>query len=51
MTDLLAARLQMAVSFSFHIVFACIGMTMPFLMFLAEWKWLKSGKQVYLDKL
>ncbi len=49
MTDLLAARLQMAVSLGFHIVFACIGMTMPFLMSLAEWKWLKSGKQVYLD--
>jgi len=49
MDDLLAARLQMTVSFIFHIVFACIGMTMPWLMFVAEWKWIKTGKQVYLD--
>jgi len=49
MEDLLAARLQMTVSFVFHIVFACIGMTMPWLMFLAEWKWIKTGQKVYLD--
>lgn len=49
MDDLLAARLQMTVSFVFHIVFACIGMTMPWLMVMAEWKWLKTGKQVYMD--
>jgi cytochrome bd ubiquinol oxidase subunit I len=49
MEDFLAARLQMTVSFVFHIVFACIGMTMPWLMFVAEWKWIKTGKQVYLD--
>ncbi|HET6559406.1 MAG TPA: cytochrome ubiquinol oxidase subunit I, partial [Prolixibacteraceae bacterium] len=49
MDDLLAARLQMTVSFVFHIVFACIGMTMPWLMFIAEWKWLKTRQKVYLD--
>jgi cytochrome bd ubiquinol oxidase subunit I len=49
MDDFLAARLQMTVSFVFHIVFACIGMTMPWLMFVAEWEWIKTGKQVYLD--
>lgn len=49
MDDLLAARLQMTVSFVFHIVFACIGMTMPWLMVVAEWRWLKTGKQVFLD--
>jgi cytochrome d ubiquinol oxidase subunit I len=49
MTDLLAARMQMAVSLGFHIVFACIGMTMPFLMFVAEFKWIKTKQQVYLD--
>jgi cytochrome d ubiquinol oxidase subunit I len=49
MDDFLAARLQMTVSFVFHIVFACIGMTMPWLMIVAEWKWIKTGKQVYLD--
>ena len=49
MDDFLAARLQMAVSFVFHIVYACIGMTMPWLMFVAEWKWIKTGNKVYLD--
>jgi cytochrome bd ubiquinol oxidase subunit I len=49
MDDLLSARLQMTVSFVFHIIFACIGMTMPWLMFTAEWKWIKTGKQVYKD--
>jgi len=49
MDDLLAARLQMAISLGFHIVFACIGMTMPILMAFSEWRWLRTGKQVYLD--
>jgi cytochrome bd ubiquinol oxidase subunit I len=47
--DLIAARLQMAVSLGFHIVFACIGMTMPILMAYSEWKWLRTKKQVYMD--
>jgi cytochrome d ubiquinol oxidase subunit I len=41
--------MQMAVSLGFHIVFACIGMTMPILMAFSEWKWLRTGKQEYLD--
>jgi cytochrome bd ubiquinol oxidase subunit I len=49
MDDLIAARLQMAVSLGFHIIFACIGMTMPVLMAFAEWKWLRTRKQQYLD--
>ncbi|HEX7583841.1 MAG TPA: cytochrome ubiquinol oxidase subunit I [Prolixibacteraceae bacterium] len=49
MDDFLAARLQMTVSFVFHIVFACIGMTMPWLMFVAELKWIKTGRKVYQD--
>jgi len=49
MDDLIAARMQMALSLGFHIVFACIGMTMPMLMAFSEWKWLRTGKQVYLD--
>ncbi len=49
MDELLAARSQMAFSLAFHIIFACIGMTMPFLMAIAEWKWIKTGKQVYID--
>jgi cytochrome d ubiquinol oxidase subunit I len=49
MDDLMAARLQMALSLGFHIIFACIGMTMPVLMAFSEWRWLKTGRQVYLD--
>ncbi len=49
MDALLAARMQMAVSMGFHIVFACIGMTMPVLMAYAEWKWLRTKQTVYLD--
>jgi len=48
MDVLLAARYQMAVSFIFHIVFACIGMAMPWLMFVSEYKWLKTGNKEYL---
>ncbi len=49
MDDLLAARLQMAVSLGFHIVFACIGMAMPLLMAIAGYRWIKTGRQVYRD--
>ena len=49
MNDFMAARTQMAVSLGFHIVFACIGMTMPILMAFSEWRWLRTGRQVYLD--
>jgi len=40
MTDLLAARSQMAVSLGFHIVFAALGIAMPVMIALAEWRWL-----------
>ena len=49
MNDLLAARYQMAISLAFHIVYAAIGMTMPFFMFVAEYKWIKTGKEIYLS--
>lgn len=42
MTDLLAARLTMAISLGFHIVLAAIGMIMPFLMTIAHYRWLKN---------
>jgi len=48
MTDLLAARTQMAVSLGFHIIFACIGMAMPFFMAVAHWKWLRTRNKIYL---
>ena len=48
MSDLLAARSQMAVSLIFHIVFAAIGIAMPLLMVIAEWRWMKTGDMGYL---
>jgi cytochrome bd ubiquinol oxidase subunit I len=49
MTDLLAARTQMALSLGFHIVFAEVGIAMPLLMVIAEWRWQRTGERVYLD--
>lgn len=48
MDDLLAARSQMAMSLAFHIIFAAIGIAMPLLMVIAEWKWLRSKDEIYL---
>lgn len=47
MEDLLAARWQMAVSLGFHIIFACIGMVMPFFMATSHYKYLKTKKPIY----
>ncbi|QNL50924.1 cytochrome ubiquinol oxidase subunit I [Olivibacter sp. SDN3] len=47
MDDFLAARSQMALSLGFHIIFACIGMVMPFFMAIAHYKWLKTSEPVY----
>lgn len=49
MTDLLAARTLMALSLAFHIVFAVVGMAMPLLMVIAEWRWLRTGDAVWLE--
>ena len=49
MTDLLAARSQMAMSLAFHIIFAVVGIGMPLLMVIAEWRHQRSGEGVYLD--
>lgn len=48
MDDLLAARSQMAMSLAFHIIFAAIGIAMPLLMIIAEWRWLRTKEEVYL---
>jgi cytochrome d ubiquinol oxidase subunit I len=47
-TDLAAARSQMAISFVFHIVFAAVGVAMPFLMAISNWRWLKTHDEAYL---
>ncbi|MDB4892070.1 MAG: cytochrome bd ubiquinol oxidase subunit, partial [Gemmatimonadetes bacterium] len=48
MNDLLAARTQMAISLGFHIVFAEIGIAMPLMMLVAEWRWLRTRDRAYL---
>ena len=48
MDNLDAARMQMAFTLIFHIVFACIGMVMPFFMVISHYKWLKTRQPVFL---
>ncbi len=47
MSNLLAARLQMALSLGFHILFAVAGVALPLLMVVAEALWLRTGEPVY----
>ncbi|HSJ64703.1 MAG TPA: cytochrome ubiquinol oxidase subunit I [Gemmatimonadaceae bacterium] len=49
MSDLLAARAQMALSLGFHIIFAIVGIGMPVLMVIAERRFLRTGDPVFLD--
>ena len=49
MSDLLAARSQMAMSLAFHILFAVVGIGMPVLMVIAERRWQKTGDAIYLE--
>jgi cytochrome d ubiquinol oxidase subunit I len=41
MNDVLFARLQMALSLAFHIVFAAVGIALPVLMVIAEVRWIR----------
>ncbi len=47
MDDFIAARSQMALSLGFHIIFACIGMIMPFFMAISHYLYLKKKKDHY----
>ena len=49
MTDLFAARAQMAMSLGFHIVFAIVGVAMPLLMVIAEWTYRRDRDPIYLE--
>jgi cytochrome d ubiquinol oxidase subunit I len=49
MTDLLAARSQMAISLGFHILFAVAGMAMPLLMLIAQWRYQRTGDPIDED--
>ena len=39
----------MAMSLGFHIVFAVVGIGLPALMVIAEWRWIRTGDGVYLE--
>jgi cytochrome d ubiquinol oxidase subunit I len=47
MTDLVAARLQIATSLAFHIIFAIVGIALPLMMAIAEALWLRTGLEIY----
>ncbi|RZU40352.1 cytochrome ubiquinol oxidase subunit I [Edaphobacter modestus] len=48
MSDLFAARSQMAISLAFHIIFAVIGVALPLMMVIAEARWLRTRDAAYL---
>jgi cytochrome bd ubiquinol oxidase subunit I len=45
--DLVAARDQMALSLGWHIIVACLGVGMPAITLLAEWRGHRTGDPVY----
>jgi len=47
-SDLLAARSQMAISLGFHIIFAVVGIAMPVLMVIAEDRWIRRRDEASL---
>lgn len=44
---LLAARATFGVTLGFHIVFASLGVVMPFMMLVSQWLFLRRGNPVY----
>ncbi len=49
MTNLLAARLQMAFFLGFQMIFAQISAALPVVVAVTEWRWLQTGDAVCLD--
>jgi cytochrome d ubiquinol oxidase subunit I len=47
LAPLLAARLQMAFTLGFHIILACLGVGLPLLLVFAEWRFLRTGDELY----
>jgi len=47
MDNFFAARSQMALSMGFHIIYACIGMVMPFFMAISHFQWLRTNDVTY----
>jgi len=49
LTNLDAARMQMAVSLGFHIVFACFGIGLPVMLLYAEWRANRTGDDAWMN--
>src|SRR5918997_5866385 len=45
--DLAAARMQMALSLGWHIIVACLGVGMPAITLIAEWRGHRTGDPAY----
>ena len=48
MDNFIAARSQMGMSLAFHIIYATIGVSLPLMMTIAEWRWRSTGDPAYL---
>src|ERR1700691_5180412 len=48
MDNFIAARSQMGMSLAFHIIFATIGVSLPLMMTISEWRWRATGDPAYL---
>jgi len=48
-TNLGYARALMGLSLAFHIIFSAVGVALPLLMVLAEWRYLRSGRPELLE--
>jgi hypothetical protein len=48
MDNFIAARSQMGLSLAFHIIFATIGISLPLMMTISEWRWRSTGDPAYL---
>jgi cytochrome d ubiquinol oxidase subunit I len=48
MDNFIAARSQMGMSLAFHIIFATIGVSLPLMMTISEWRWRSTGDPAYL---
>src|ERR1700738_1861308 len=48
MDNFIAARSQMGMSLAFHIIFAVIGVSLPLMMTIAEWRLRATGDRAYL---
>ena len=44
---LLEARQMQALSFTVHIPLVCFGIAFPAMVLFAEWRWLRTGDEVY----